>query len=189
MRAFMFRVGQPLRRRLWHPIRGVMDIFHLLPPVAALVIFKLLTSFGQLRELYIGYAEQGNVVHIALALVGLSMVSCALYASHYWLSSIRENIIFANFVRPNIGINFRRIRRWTGAFWAFLPWLGLALGLCWAIGHLRELDNRLTEALGEDAVADLLTGELRLRIWLAVALVLAAGFSVTASLHLFRQRR
>src|SRR5215510_6055237 len=188
MRVFMFKVGQPLRRRLWHPIRGIMDIFHLLPPVAAIVIFKLLTSGGQLRELYIGYVEQANVVQIALAFVGLSMISSALYASHYWLSAIRQNIIFANFVRPNIGINFRRIRRLTGLIWSFLPWLGLAIGLLWADQHLAETDARLSGALGADA-AQLLAGDLRPRIWLAIVLVLAAGIGIATLLDTCRQSR
>ena len=71
---------------------------------------------------------------IVSAIFAVSMLSAALHASHYKLSRIRENVIFATYTRPNIGINYRRIRRVAGWALAFCPWLGLAAGF--GIGRL-----------------------------------------------------
>lgn len=129
MGPFLIKVGQPLRRRVWYAVRGVIDIFHLLPIVASGIVFLLLWQAGQIRELYISYLEHLNWRHIVFAFLGMGLLSAAIYASHYGLTEIRRNIIYARYVRPNIGISFRRMRRGTARILALLPWLGVALGL------------------------------------------------------------
>jgi len=161
------RLAQPLRRRVWHPVRGIMDIFHLLPAIAALVIFQLLWSVGQIRELYFSYLEQKNWEPILFGFVGFSLVSTALYLSHYSLSAIRQNIIYANFMRPNIGRNFHRLQRSAGWVWAFLPWLGLAAGLHEAG---RYLSQKSVRPFGERG--------LESSIWPAIIIVILVGLAV-----------
>jgi hypothetical protein len=178
LEARLKTLGYRLRHGLWHRIRAVLDLFHWLPLAAAVIIAKLLTTFGQLRELYISYVEQMNPVHIAFALLGFSMISGALYAAHFQLSAIRENIIFANFVRPDLGINFRRLRRGIGLALAFAPWAALAWGFGAAAWHLHDLDPKLS-GLG--------MGALGWKVGAAAVVVGFFGLIVSFLLHAFRQ--
>jgi hypothetical protein len=181
MGSMFVRVGLPLRRKLWHRLRGVMDIFHLLPPVAAVIIFQLLWKVGQIRELYLSYLEQKNPAHIVFAFAGFGMISFLLYGGHYHLSRIRENIIYSNYVRPNIGIDFRFIRRWAGLLWAALPWVGLVLGLWGAKQYLATAAT----ALQDDAALPVTGADLLL----AIGLVVFVGAGVLIFLHYSRHSR
>ena len=51
LKAFLARARQWLRLHVWHPINAIFDLFHLLPPIAAIVIFALLAYVGQIFEL------------------------------------------------------------------------------------------------------------------------------------------
>ena len=177
-----------LRTQVWHRIRAVLDVFHLLPIVAAVVIFKLLTGFGQLRELYLSYLEELNVFHLALAFVGFVMISGTLSASHYWLSTIRQKIILANFVPPDTWFSFPQVRRWTGLGLAFSPWLALAIGLHYTNEHLNDLEGKISNAIGTDA-PELAMRALRPSILATAVLVVAVGAVVAYVLDRCRERR
>jgi hypothetical protein len=120
MTSLRYKWGQPLRRRFWYPLQGIRDIFHPFPPLASAAVAVLFAKNAQLHELYFSYMERPRLLHFVFAAAGFATVSGAIYAVHYWLSAVRQNIIFANFVRPNIGINFRRIRGLFGLVWAYL---------------------------------------------------------------------
>ena len=44
-------VGFLLQRRFWKPLRNMMDIFHVLPLAAVLILFVLLATDGQFLSL------------------------------------------------------------------------------------------------------------------------------------------
>jgi ABC-type Co2+ transport system permease subunit len=177
MGSFLIKVGQPLRRRVWYAVRGVIDIFHLLPIVASGIVFWLLWQAGQVRELYISYLEHLNWQHVVFAFVGMGLLSAAIYASHYGLTEIRRNIIYARYVRPNIGISFRRMRRGTAWILALLPWLGMALGL------ERAREYRFADWM-QQLVPD--GGPSNWMFVGAIGAVVAAGLLTVALLDLFR---
>jgi hypothetical protein len=167
-----------------------MDIFHPLPPVAAAAILYLLTCVGQVRELYLSYMEEPNVGHILWAVLGFGALSASLYSSHYGLSTIRQNIIFRNFVRPNIGINFRRLRKFSGLAWSLAPWCGLAIGMCLASLHIErthEQLNQTTNASGMAAFAKPAFGPLSLSV--ALGLIIAAALVTAVLLNVSRRSR
>src|SRR3974377_313657 len=97
-----YEAGQALRRRVWHPLRRMMEIFHLLPVTGAIVVFVLLATQPQLREIYLSYLEclndptteqiASNVKFFLAATAGLALISAALYEAHYWLSTMRINV-------------------------------------------------------------------------------------------------
>ncbi len=92
----VFELGQFLRREIWQPFHWMKGIFHLLPPAAAVILLLLLSDVGQIREIYLSYLENLDAVRIILALAGCALISAALYESHYWLSTMRINVVYSN---------------------------------------------------------------------------------------------
>jgi hypothetical protein len=186
-------LSKRLRRVFWERVRGLFDIFHLLPPIAAILIFRLLTDVPQTREIYLSYIEDQDPWHIGWAILGFSLISAALYGSHYWLSRIRINIIYATFLHPNTGLNFRRIRRFFGAVWSLTPWAGLIFGLLslreslytnqGLLRHIQSSDPQLSAE-----VDNLL--QLTVFGWVvALLIVIVVGIAVTVLLHVTRRSR
>ena len=96
-----FEFGQLLRRAIWRPLQWMMGIFHLLPALAAVILFLLLFNIAQFREIYLSYLEYMRVVHIVWAVAGFALISAVLYQSHYLLSTMRIDVIYSNFSNPN----------------------------------------------------------------------------------------
>jgi hypothetical protein len=178
--SIFVKIGQPLRRKFWQRFYGVLDIFHPLPLAAAGVIFFLLWQVGQIRELYISYLEQRNWQQVFFAFIGFGLVSFVIYAGHYYLTTIRENVIYKSFVGPSSGVNFRWVRRWAGLVWAALPWCGMVLGLWEALQYLSKHET-----------ADILSAErvvnVGARVYPAMAIVIIAGIAVLATLYWLRR--
>jgi hypothetical protein len=120
MRIFLAKARQSLRQYVWQPARSLVELFHPLPPIAAIVIFFLLAFVGQVYEIYYSYIEEARYLPVLFAVIALTMLSVALHASHYWLSRVRETVIFKMYTRPNIGINYRQVRRVAGWLLAFI---------------------------------------------------------------------
>lgn len=190
MGSMLVTLGQPLRRNVWHNIRGILDIVHVLPPTAAGIIFYLLAFDAQVREIYVSYLNAPHFVPILCAVVGLSMVSFALYAAHYLLSNIRQNIIYANFLRKNIGNHFRRMREVVALIYALAPWGGLWWGLAHAARQLSNDQDLLAAALHaiNAGSANLASKNMDLALWLGFAITIAAAFAVVLLLMYFRRR-
>ncbi len=137
--ASYHELGQRLRRRVWQPLRRAMQIFHVLPLTAAILIFTLLATNGQIREIYISLLEDLNnpvgerfgqtLVGLAMALVGFALISAALYVAHYWLSTMRINVIYSNLSNPETGSMLRSLQRTAAIGIALVPWLGILTGL------------------------------------------------------------
>ncbi len=100
-----------LRRVFWHPLRRMMEIFHVLPLTAAVIVFFLLATDAQVREIYVGYLEDLNsrvtvgqptttcasiFAAYAAAALGLALISAVLYVTHYRLSTMRINVMYSS---------------------------------------------------------------------------------------------
>jgi hypothetical protein len=145
----LFAVREPLRQNIWQTIRSIMDIFHVLPPAAAAAVFYLMGFDDQVRELYASELSKLNYTHVGFAVLGFGLVSAVIYASHHLLSSIRQKIIFANFMRRNVGGNLRLVRWFFGMLWASAPWLGMAVGLGFAQSHIAQDQDLIDAVFGE----------------------------------------
>jgi hypothetical protein len=193
MRNFLFSLRQFFRHELGHFGRAILDLFHLLPPVAATLICLLFIKVGQLHEIYYSYLEEQRILPVVAAVLGLSLLSIALHASHYWLSAIREQVIFTTFTRPNIGIDFRSVRRWGGVAWAVLPWLGLATGLWKANYEISKHHDQLNAAIALFEGDRPPVPEIPARVlnWMIPSVILAIiiGLLVVALIHHWRERR
>jgi hypothetical protein len=196
MRLFLGRARQSVRQHVWQRVRAIVDLFHLLPLVAAGIIVLLFAFVGQLYELYYSYIDEHAFWPILWAFIALSALSALLHASHYWLSRVRETVIFKTYTRPNIGMNYRRFRRAMGCFIAFCPWLGLAIGLGLAGHGVIEHQVLLNKALGlvhtpvalvHTPVEERSTFELLLMVGIVVTLVVLVGVTVVAAIDLLRR--
>lgn len=141
-----FEIGQILRRSVWQPIRWAMGIFHLLPGAAAVVLLLLLFEVGQTREIYLSYLEDLDVGRILWALLGFSLISAAFHVTHYWLSTMRINVVYAGHSQPDVGINLLRLQRVAAFVWTFFPWAGLVMGLFSTRSYLFDARRKLCDA-------------------------------------------
>jgi hypothetical protein len=134
----------------------MMDIFHVLPLAAVLILFVLLATDGQFREIYISYLEgpQNGVISwiagILTAMVALGLISAVLYEAHYALSTMRINVIYSSYSNPDANSRMRRLQRAAAFVLAFLPWLGLTVGL---FGARNFVANRYCQLLNVAGVA------------------------------------
>src|SRR5271156_3620832 len=92
-----------LQRQLWRPLRNMMDIFHVLPLAAVVILFVFLATDGQFREIYIAALEGARshthawMASIAMAFAALTLISAVLYEAHNALSTMRINVIYSSY--------------------------------------------------------------------------------------------
>jgi hypothetical protein len=128
-------LGLFLQRKFWKPLRSMMNIFHVLPLAAATILFVLLATDGQFREIYITYLEgvNGNatawIAGVVIAMVALALISVILYEAHYALSTMRLNIVYSSSSNPEAASRLRKLQSAAAFVLAFLPWFGLTTGL------------------------------------------------------------
>ena len=124
-----------LQRSFWKPLRNTIEIFHVLPLVAVVMLFVLLATNGQFREIYISYLERtsdnlaARAMFIVAALATIALISAVLYQVHNALSTMRINVVFSSHADPAAGSKLRRLQRAAAFVVAFMPWLGLTIGL------------------------------------------------------------
>src|ERR1700683_2787205 len=100
-------LGPLLHRKFWRPLRNTMEIFHVLPVIAAAVLFLLLATDGQFREIYISYLEGWGdhplrwLVSIVAGALLLALISAVLSEAHYALSTMRINVIYSSNSNPD----------------------------------------------------------------------------------------
>jgi hypothetical protein len=146
-----------LQRRFWRSLGGTMEIFHVLPLLAAVVLLALFATDGQFREIYISYLEGpsgdfgGWAARMLAGLASLTLVSAALFESHSALSTMRINVVFASRPSPESYSSLLRLQRAAGFTLAFLPWLGLAVGLFGARNFVVARYCQLLDVAGVDA--------------------------------------
>src|SRR6516165_1052316 len=130
--ATSHRLGLALRRRFWKPLRDMMDIFHVLPLTAGVIIFVLLASSGQIRELYISYLEGPYVPYVndkptitpqawgmwilamAFGLGLIALTSAVLFEMHHGLSNMRRNIVYSSYSNPDSNSMMRALQKGAG---------------------------------------------------------------------------
>lgn len=146
-------VGPWLRRAFWLPLRRMLRMFHIVPVTAAAVVFVLLATDGQVREIYVSYLEDlaaapaaAIALRLAVAAIGFALISAVLYEAHYLLNAARLNVIYS--INAELGINsmLRHVQDVTAIVLALSPWLGLATGLLHAKIYLAGLFKTLSEA-------------------------------------------
>jgi hypothetical protein len=142
-----------LRRAFWLPLRRVLKMFHLLPVVAAFLLFGLLATDGQLREIYVSYLEDVGsggfvltVIRFAAAAAGFALISAVLYEAHYRLSGPRINVIYSMNSEVGTSSRLRHVQDVSAIVIALSPWLGLVGGLLHAKGYLAGLFETLRDA-------------------------------------------
>jgi hypothetical protein len=128
-------IGPSLQRSFWKPLRNMMEIFHPLPPLAALLVFGLLATDGQFREIYIAQLEGPNgnagawAASIVTAFVALGLISAVLYEAHYSLSTVRLKVVYSSYANAEVASRLRMLQRTAAFILVLLPWLGIAAGL------------------------------------------------------------
>jgi len=133
--SWWHELGPLLQRKFWRPLRSTMEIFHVLPLAAAVILFVLLATDGQFREIYIAYLEGPNgktsawLTEIAAAMTVLALIGAVLCEAHFMLSSMRINVIYSSYSNPDANSALRNLQRTAGFGLAFFPWLGVAVGL------------------------------------------------------------
>ena len=145
-----------------------------------MALLLLLVRVGQLREIYLSYLEDLNLIRILWALAGFALISAAFYEAHYWLSTMRINVIYSNLAFPNSGTRIRALQRAAAFSWSLFPWAGLAAGLFLADGYL--VDTRVNLEAAQPTAAPIGTGDIAAlntlpesRAWtIACVVVLAA---------------
>jgi hypothetical protein len=127
-----------LQLSLWQPLQDIIEKSHILPPVAALAVFSLLASDGQIREIYLSYIEELTIpglspqtlVPIAIAVAGLALISALLFEAHYWLTPpVERRNCFAALSDPDAGSNVVALHRTAAIAYALAPWLGVTVGI------------------------------------------------------------
>jgi hypothetical protein len=193
-----------LKTWFWRPLSRITRSFHLLPPVGILIIFLLLVTSGQVRELYLFYLEAAPPLPIIFAFVTFALVSATLFVSHFWLNPVQRDIVHANPAEvPGIA-EYSGLRRFMACALAFLPWLGLAAGLWLARSKMKGLDETLTgmaqpfmsvtTAQGDPVIrptVEAISGtlaDLRTKALAAAVLAVAVGALVTYLLDLVPRR-
>jgi len=185
---------EQLKRWIWWPARDITGVFHLLPLLAAVILFLLLTRPGQLQELYLSYIEKPELLPIVCAVLSFTLLSAALMIAHYSLSAERIRIVFAPAGGAQDDVALNHLQRAWAFILALVPWAGLALGLYWAGGHLGTVGHNLEAAIDpllpqrgmpeSDAVLasvkEVIAGAtgFAYKAWLASFFVAAAGLGV-----------
>ncbi|MGB6534739.1 MAG: hypothetical protein WBF58_02125 [Xanthobacteraceae bacterium] len=145
--------GPWLRRAFWLPLRGVLRMFHVLPVCAALVIFVLLASDGQLREIYASYLEDLGSANpwavgfrLGFAAFALALISAVLYEAHYLLSRDRVDAVYSRTAGLGSGSRLHHVRDVAAVVLALSPWLGIFFGLLNVKIYLADLFAKLQKA-------------------------------------------
>ena len=147
-------LGLYLHRQFWRPLRSMMNIFHVLPLAAVVILFVFLATDGQFREIYIASLEGARshtrawMASIAMAFAALTLISAVLYEAHNALSTMRINVVYSNYSDPNAGSNLRALQRAAAFVLAFLPWAGLSIGLLGARDFVADRYCHLLNSAG-----------------------------------------
>lgn len=153
-----YELGPLLRRRFWKPVRSMMEIFHVLPLIAALLLFVLLATDGQFREIYISYLEgpdgslTGWIANIVAAAAVLALISAVLSEAHFSLSTMRINVIYSSYSNPDANSKLRSLQRTAAFILSFVPWLAVTVGL---FGARNFVAYRYCQLLSQMSAADL----------------------------------
>ena len=154
--------GPWLRRAIWLPVRRLVEMFHILPVTAALVVFVLLATDGQLREIYVSYLEDlasappftpANLwiaLRFVAAAAGFALISAVLCEAHYLLSDARLSVVYSMNADAGIGSRLQQVQDASAIILALAPWLGLVAGLLKAKIYLADLFHRLQTAGASD---------------------------------------
>jgi hypothetical protein len=195
MRHRLYKVRGTINR-IWWTLGQFADVVHPVPLLGGFAILFLLSSSGQMHEIYLAHLErgatQGNLAHVVAAGSSLALLSAALYFSNYSLSNVQLDVMWAAHRDEDREFKLRLFRDGSGVVVAALPWIGLGLGLSesYAKVHARIETLKLTAASFPQPpdVSAIVTELERATSALTVTLLLiaSAGALVVLGLHLRR---
>ena len=185
---WFYELGPWLRRAFWQPLHQLLEIFHVFPLLAALVVFGLLAGDGQLREIYLSYLESlkceplWSAISLTAAALGLALISAVLFEAHYLLSTTRINVIYSSNAKPGSGSKLHGLQRNAAMALALSPWLGIAVGLFGAKVYLSSTFTKtLIEASKASTDVDPMIYLPDPNRWVVVGCIIALG--IAASLY------
>jgi hypothetical protein len=189
-------LGPFLRRAFWQPLHRMMAIFHILPLTAALIVFFIFATNGQLREIYLSYLENLSGSHWIAATAGftaaaaaLTLLSAVLYLAHYELSTMRIGVVYSSYSNPEARCRLRILQRVAAVILALFPWLGLVAGLFGALLYLIERYDRLKGAGVTDHDLTLMLHLQAPSPWEIAIAAVALGVSIAFFLDFYRNNR
>jgi hypothetical protein len=203
-------LGPHLRRGFWQPLHRATQIFHVLPLTAALIVFFLLATDGQLREIYLSYLEDlkfypdpaglpaaggtawttGFVAAapgLVMAAVGLALIGAVLYAAHYWLSTMRISVIYSSNSNPGAGSRLPGLQRVAALALALVPWLGVVAGLWGAGSYLADRYRLLNGTKIDAAMLDRMQFLPVPSAWTIAVAVILLGLVMAVFLDVYRK--
>jgi hypothetical protein len=148
-----------LHRQFWRPLRSMMSIFHVLPLAAVVILFVFLATDGQFREIYIAGLEGARhhtnawIFSVAMSFAALTLISAVLYEAHNALSTMRINVVYSSYSDPTAASNLRGLQRSAAFVLAFLPWVGLSVGLFGARNFVADRYCHLLNSAGVKGAA------------------------------------
>jgi hypothetical protein len=192
----IYELRRIINERIWWPLGRFSDVVHPVPLVGGYAILLVLSSSGQLHEVYAAHLESNldirTSVHVVTAAVCLSLLSAALYFANHSLSKVKLDILWAEHRDVDREYKLRLIRDGSGAVAAVLPWIGLTVGLWESYAllntHIATLELTSTSFVVPPDVraiiADLQRATSTLR-W-TLFLTALAGAAIVLSLHWLR---
>jgi len=193
-------LGLYLHRQFWRPLRSMMNIFHVLPLAAVVILFVFLATDGQFREIYIALLEGARshtrawLAGVVMAFAALTLISAVLYEAHNALSTMRINVVYSSYSDPTAGSNLRALQRAAAFVLAFLPWVGLSVGLLGARDFVADRYCHLLNSAGipGDALEGMqylpIYGGYRIACGVAFLGLAVAYFSSVGEQHRMAQR-
>lgn len=139
----------------------MMEIFHVLPLAAALLLFILLATDGQFREIYIALLEGPNHnttawwAGLVAAAAVFAFISAILCEAHYSLSTMRINVVYSSYSDPDANSKLRNLQRTAAFILAFFPWLGITVGILNARNFIANRYCQLLTQMSADALNDM----------------------------------
>src|SRR5215471_17448220 len=99
MRSRIHSIRAIVNQRIWWPLSKYTGVLHPLPLLGGLAVMLVLSSSGQLHEIYIADLEAQSrlttLAHAVTAVLSLSLLSAALYFANYSLSNVRIEVLWA----------------------------------------------------------------------------------------------
>jgi hypothetical protein len=186
-----------LQRAFWRPLFHITFGVHVLPLIAAVLVFVVFAVDTQLYEVYTGYLEVSSVsasaaraTGVLAALVILSLISASICEAHYSLKPTQISAAVHDGPNRHTSSGLGRLEPRVTSVLALSPWLGLAVGV---FGARNIVANRYCHLL---LVADVPAEKLatmhpflKPNDWLIALAVMFLGVAVTRFCGLDRHNR
>ena len=198
-----YQVASWINRNIWRPLNRISRTVPWLPLSAGIALATLFALSGQYYEIAgsdleadLGMPQSwALIVRAACAAGAFTVLSMALFFANYAMSDPRNDIVYGGQFNVDTDRRVRSLRAFVGWAAAFLPWLGVAIGLWRAHTTANENAQKLSEVRESLPAAAAIYGnianplQLASRELAAVFVVAALGVAVSLVLHLLRRHK